>query len=448
MTLPEDDRIYAEQVRLVLDGVAQSVIVGFLVSSLAFAVLWPVAPHGVLGAWYAAFLVERTSAAVFAWRARRLMRHPDTIRWIERVLLLSKVVEGSILGLLPLIALPLEVPAISAMTLSLMGAAGSNGVSLLAPRRLLYLALVIPIVLLTAATLWSLNGRSYHALAICSLLFVVGQYGQVVLASRQVRDSIALRFENAGLVERLRSETAAADIARRDAEQANATKSQLLATISHDLRQPVQALTLFHQALRQTRLADAQLQIVNNAEMANSTSADMLDRLLDFSRLEAGAVTPRPTGFALQPLLREIENDLAPLADAKRLVYRSSLTDVTVVSDPALLAMILRNLVLNAIRYTDRGGLVVGCRRRGESVSIEVYDTGIGIHSDEQEDIFQPYYRVDDSGPDGQKGVGLGLAIVQRLAASLQHPVTLSSKEGRGSVFRILVPTTSDADRH
>jgi len=269
-----------------------------------------------------------------------------------------------------------------------------------------------------------------------------------VLASRQVRDSIALRFENAGLVERLRSETAAADIARRDAEQANATKSQLLASISHDLRQPVQALTLFHQALRQTRLADAQLQIVNNAEMANSTSADMLDRLLDFSRLEAGAVTPRPTAFALQPLLREIENDLAPLADAKRLVYRSSLTDVTVVSDPALLAMILRNLVLNAIRYTDRGGLVVGCRRRGGSVSIEVHDTGIGIHSDEQEDIFQPYYRVDDSGPDGQKGVGLGLAIVQRLAASLQHPVTLSSKEGRGSVFRILVPLTSDADRH
>ena len=368
------------------------------------------------------------------------MSQPDRARRVERVVLLSKILEGAILGSLICIALPLQVPAVSILTMSLLGATCSNGVSLLAPRRHLYVALVVPVAFLAAGTLWSLGGAPYRALAICSLLFVAGQYGQVVLASRRVRESIELRFENTTLVEQLRSETAAAHRARLDAEHANTAKSQFLAAASHDLRQPVHALGLFLQALSQMELGNPQRRILQNAQAANVASTDMLNTLLDFSRLEAGVVTPQPRPFELQPLLDKIEMDLAHLADAKRLIYRTIPTDLVIVSDAALLELILRNLVLNAIRYTACGGLLIGCRRRGSDVSIEVYDTGIGIPEGKQDDIFREFYQLGNPERDRHKGLGLGLAIARGIAVSLDHTLSLSSKVGAGSVFRILVP--------
>ena len=263
---------------------------------------------------------------------------------------------------------------------------------------------VVPVAVLAAGTLWSLGGAPYRALAVCSILFVVGQYGQVVLASRRVRESIELRFENAALVEQLRAESAAAHRARRDAEHANTAKSQFLAAASHDLRQPVHAQGLFLQALSQTDLAAPQRRILQNAQTANVASTDMLNTLLDFSRLEAGVITPRRRAFELQPLLDKIENDLAHLADAKRLIYRTPQTDLAIVSDAALLELVLRNLVLNAIRYTERGGVLIGCRRRGAGVSIEVYDTGIGIPVDQREDIFREFYQLGNPERDRHKG--------------------------------------------
>lgn len=434
----------AEELRLVLDGVSQSVAVGFLVSTLMLVVLWTPAPRGILLSWYAAFLIERIAAALYARRARHVVDRPDRARRVERIVFLSKIIEGSILGSLIWIALPLQIPAVSILTMSLLGATCSNGVSLLAPRRHLYLALVIPVAMLAAGALWSLGGAPYRALAICSILFVVGQYGQVVLASRRVRESIELRFENMALVEQLRGESAAAHAARRDAERANAAKSQFLAAASHDLRQPVHALGLFLQALSQTDLVGPQRRILQNAQAANVASTDMLNTLLDFSRLEAGVVTPRPRAFELQPLLDKIENDLAHLADARRLIYRTVETDRAIVSDAALLELVLRNLVLNAIRYTDRGGILIGCRRRGTNVSIDVYDTGIGIPEGKREDIFREFYQLGNPERDRQKGLGLGLAIARGIATSLGHALSLSSKEGHGSVFRILVPGTDE----
>lgn len=446
MTLSQDHRIVAEELRLVLDGVMQSIAVGFLVSTLMLLVLWTLAPHAVLLSWYVAFLVERVAAAAFARRMRHTVSEPASARRIERVVFLSKIVEGSILGSLIWIALPLQVPAVSILTMSLLGATCSNGVSLLAPRRHLYLALVIPIVTLASVTLWSLGGIPYRALAICSILFVVGQYGQVVLASRRVRESIELRFENTALIEQLRAETAAAHLARRDAEYANTAKSQFLAAASHDLRQPVHALGLFLQALSQTSLAGPQRRILQNAQTANVASTDMLNTLLDFSRLEAGVVTPRPRAFELQPLLDKIENDLAHLADAKGLIYRTPQTDLAIVSDAALLELVLRNLVLNAIRYTDHGGLLIGCRRRSANVSIEVYDTGIGIPEDKREEIFREFYQLGNPERDRHQGLGLGLAIARGIAGALGHVLSLSSREGSGSVFRILVPRTLEVE--
>lgn len=444
MSASPDEGVRAEQLRLVLEGVAQSVAIGFLVATIMLAVLWPLASHLVLLGWYGAFAAERTTVAVFATRALRASRDAARDRRTYGILFLSKVVEGSILGALLPIGLSLGVPPVSILLMSLMGAACGNGVSLLAPRRHLYLALAVPIAVLAFVTLWPMGGVAYRALAVCSALYVIGQYGQVVLASRRVRESIELRFENVLLIDQLRAETATARLARRDAEHANAAKSSFLAAAGHDLRQPVHALGLFLQALSQTRLEDRQRQILRNAQAANVASTDMLNTLLDFSRLEAGVVAPQPTAFALQPLLDKLENDLAPLADAKRLIYRSPPTSVAIISDPALLELVLRNLVLNAINYTDRGGLVIACRRRGPSLSIEVHDTGIGIPEDQREEIFREFHQLGNPERDRRKGLGLGLAIARRLAITLDHPFSLSSTEGRGSVFRILIPRAVD----
>jgi len=177
-----------------------------------------------------------------------------------------------------------------------------------------------------------------------------------------------------------------------------------------------------------------------NARATWQASAEMLDTLLDFSRLEAGVVQPQNQIFALQPLLNRIENELAPQADVKGIVYRSRETHAVVDADPALVALILRNLVSNAIRYTESGGVLVGCRVRGDSVLVEVWDTGVGIDRAAHQEIFREFHQLGNAERDRRKGLGLGLAIAQGLARALGQQLTLASVPGRGSVFRLSLP--------
>ena len=166
----------------------------------------------------------------------------------------------------------------------------------------------------------------------------------------------------------------------------------------------------------------------------------MLDTLLDFSRIEAGVVNPQIQPFSLQDLLNKIECEFVAQADAKGLTYRSRETPFLVQSDPALVELILRNLVSNAIRYTDAGGLLVACRKRGEQAVLEVWDTGIGIAPAQQVDVFKEFHQVGNPERDRRKGLGLGLAIAQGLARTLGHALSLRSTPQRGSVFRLSLP--------
>ncbi|NNM82763.1 MAG: hybrid sensor histidine kinase/response regulator [Burkholderiales bacterium] len=224
------------------------------------------------------------------------------------------------------------------------------------------------------------------------------------------------------------------------AEQANLEKSKFLAAASHDLRQPIHALGLFLGALSRTGLTETQKKLLENSCAASEATMKMLDTLLDFSRIEAGVVEPQWKTFRLQAILNKIENDLAPQADAKGIVYRTRETQLAVRSDPALVELILRNLVSNAIRYTEQGGLLVGCRKHGNQVVLEVWDTGIGIAKDQQEEVFREFHQLGNPERDRRKGLGLGLAIALGLARVLGHDLSLSSASGRGSVFRIALP--------
>ena len=151
-------------------------------------------------------------------------------------------------------------------------------------------------------------------------------------------------------------------------------------------------------------------------------------------------IEPQLQPFRLQPLLNKIENELAPQADAKNIVYRSRETHVSVQTDPVLLELILRNLVSNAIRYTTNGGVLVACRTRGSQAVVEVWDTGVGIAPEHQQEVFREFHQLGNPERDRRKGLGLGLAIAEGLARTMQHGLSLASTPQRGSVFRLMLP--------
>jgi PAS domain S-box-containing protein len=228
--------------------------------------------------------------------------------------------------------------------------------------------------------------------------------------------------------------------AKAEAERANLAKSNFLAAASHDLRQPVQSLTLFLDLLK-VRLEDhPAAAVLGNMEQALGALGTLLDGLLDVSKLDAGLVVAEPAPLPLGPLLERLAREYGPRAEAAGLRLGFVPTRAVVRSDPVLLERMLRNLIENALRYTRQGGILIGCRRRGGQVRIEVVDTGIGIPADQRQEIFEEFYQVGNAERDRRKGLGLGLAVVRRLSRLLDHPVELRSRPGRGSAFGILVP--------
>ncbi len=249
----------------------------------------------------------------------------------------------------------------------------------------------------------------------------------------QFEESVRLRFENEDLIARLRTEKSLA-------EDASAAKSRFLAAASHDLRQPVHALTLFVAALR-PRVTDSEaVRMLDHVDSSVQAMGGLFNGLLDISRLDAGVVEVNNQTFAIQPLLERICRDFAADAEAKRITLRLRPTRAAAFSDPLLVERIVRNIVANAIGYTDRGRVVVGCRRRGNSAVIQVWDTGRGIPKSEQGRIFQEFYQVENPERDRGRGVGLGLAIVKRLTALLGHPLKFRSQPDKGSVFMVELP--------
>ena len=230
------------------------------------------------------------------------------------------------------------------------------------------------------------------------------------------------------------------ELARQEAERANTSKSKFLAAVSHDLRQPIHAQGLFLGALAFTQLTPHQQQILSNANAAAKSSVEMLNTLLDFSRIEAGVVEPNLKSFRLQPLLNKIEREFESQADEKNIYYRSRETELVVHSDPMLVELIIRNLVSNAIRYTLNGGVLVACRKHKGKAVIEVWDTGIGIATENQQMVFREFLQLANPERDRQKGLGLGLSIVHGLARTLKIDISMASTLGRGSVFKISLP--------
>jgi signal transduction histidine kinase/CheY-like chemotaxis protein len=234
------------------------------------------------------------------------------------------------------------------------------------------------------------------------------------------------------------------EIANRQLEIADRYKSHFLASASHDLRQPLHALNLFVAQLQSEKKPAERSRLVSRIDAAVVSMNELFEALLDMTKLEAGILQANPAEFAVQRLLDPIETTFAELADKKSLSFRVVPCSAWVRSDPILLERILFNLVSNAVRYTARGGVLVGCRRRATELRIDVCDTGNGIPEDQRQSIFSEFYQLATPAPDRRAGLGLGLAIVDRLSQLLGHPVQLESHPGRGSRFSISVPLAAE----
>jgi signal transduction histidine kinase/CheY-like chemotaxis protein len=350
------------------------------------------------------------------------------------------VLIGGMWGLVAWLYLDIRSPAVVICVLSLI--AGMSAAALAVFSACLPVAIgffipsIVPVWMVFLAT---------HDIAYLPMFFGTPLYLVVLLIfarnySRVASHSIALRFENIELISQLRDQTARAGQAQREAENANRAKSVFLASASHDLRQPLHALGLFLVSLGRTPLDSHQRQLLDHIEASSGAAREMLNTLLDFSKLEAGVITPRPRPFRLQPMLHKLENEFAPQANARGLIYRTRDTRATLFGDPALVELILRNLIANAIRYTRTGGVLVGCRPKRFHASIEVWDTGIGIPAAQHREIFREFHQLGNPERDQRKGLGLGLAIVDGLARTMQTRVTLASVPDRGSVFRLRLP--------
>jgi signal transduction histidine kinase len=226
-------------------------------------------------------------------------------------------------------------------------------------------------------------------------------------------------------------------------ELANHAKSRFLAAASHDLRQPLQALGLFVAQLHARMNMVERRRVIERIDAALAAVNELFNALLDVSKLDAGALTPDVSEFPIARLLKRIESTFAEAAREKELSLRILPSGAWVRTDFILIERILFNLVSNAVRYTSRGGIIVGCRTRGAELRIEVWDTGVGIPPDQHRNIFGEFYRLGESDRDRRAGLGLGLAIVDRLCRLLGHPITVTSTLGKGSRFTVTVPMTA-----
>jgi signal transduction histidine kinase/CheY-like chemotaxis protein len=370
--------------------------------------------------------------------AQHVLRKPPTDPLpAVRIQLLSMFIAGVAIGsaaLLLFARLPLLSQAL--LTVILMCWTGAAASATTASARAFHMH-AIP-VLVPLALVWAMAGSIDDVM----LGVLIGMFGVVLSrlargSERAVRTSLEIHRDNERLIEGLARERHEAGLARKAAHNADHAKSRFLATASHDLRQPLHALSLYSAAMQLRRLDGDMAEISCNIDQAVASLSALVDSLLDISRLDAGAVRPKLQRIDLKPFLEQIGNDLLPMARKRGLELRVSTSHREVESDPALLERLVRNLVDNAIKYTVEGGVTVCADIDDGDVRIAVCDTGPGIAVEERSGIFEEFYQIGNPERDRAQGLGLGLAIVRRLATLLNVRIELETVVGRGSTFAV-----------
>jgi signal transduction histidine kinase/CheY-like chemotaxis protein len=400
-------------------------------------ILWPSARPGTMLAWLALqwLLVAVRSSHIWLFNRRRPSAE-EVSRWAAESVGLS-LLFGLVWGSTCFLFLDPTTPLSLIVIVMLMIGLTAGAAVMLGSYLPSFFAFASPCMLgLIAALLWHGDRLSNVVAGLAAVSFVMTS-ASCLHFHRTLRSSLQLGLD-------LKHREAALDAAREAAERANAAKTRFLAAASHDLRQPIQALWLFFGTLS-ARVRNAETgPLLDQIEDSIGATDSILNSLLDISKLDAGVVQPSLRSVALGPLLARLSTEFQPLAKERgnRLRIRSSRANVR--SDAGMLERILRNLITNALRYTENGRVLVGVRPRGNRLRIEVHDTGPGIPADQFENIFLEFHQLGNPERDRHQGLGLGLAIVKRMADLMGQSVTVRSTVGRGSCFALNVPVSSE----
>ncbi len=428
------ERLRAEQIRLLYRsgpiGVVAAMMGAFVLASLIWY-LDPAALHAIV-IWLCVVVADVSLHLLLAWRYARSTSGVARWRLWALGFCAFSLVEGLIWGVTSItLASPHQFDE-QLLIMLIVCAVSTGAVSAFGAYLPAFYALFLPATLPFAAVSALQGGFFGSMVTVLVSVFIIGILFVAFRHNGDLREMIRLRFENLDLAAELR-------VQKEAAEAASLAKTRFLAAASHDLRQPVHALSLFVGALRSHALAAEPARLVDLIEDSVTAMDGLFSALLDISRLDAGIVAPDWNVFQVQDVLDRLRRDYAAEAAEKGLTLRIRPCAAWVRSDPVLLERILRNLLSNAIRYTDSGGVLIGCRR-GSAVRVQVWDTGRGIPKQQTERVFEEFFQVQNPERDRAQGLGLGLAIVRRLAALLDHGITLSSRPGRGSVFSVTVP--------
>lgn len=389
-----------------------------------------------IAAWFAlGVAVAVLQLGLWLWQRRVGLADTQWRRWARRLILVS-FADGARWGLATLWLAASGDPDQMMWVCMVAGGAACASVASLGSYAPAYYALLFPAIVPYLIRATTLSDPRYWGVAVLGAVVLLGMTWLGRLQSRTLDGALRLRFENLDLAEDLRRQ-------RDLAQQANDAKAQFLAAASHDLRQPMHALGMFVAALRRTRLDSTEGRLLHQIEETVEAMGRLFENLLDVSQLDAGMTRPSAKAFAIQPMLSRLVREHASELQGRPLELRQVACTAFARTDPVLLERMLRNLVSNAVRHTARGRILVGCRRRGDRLSMEVWDTGPGIAAQDEARVFDEFVQLGNPERDRAKGLGLGLAITRRLAELLDCPITLRSQPGRGSVFAISVPLAS-----
>jgi signal transduction histidine kinase/CheY-like chemotaxis protein len=403
-------------------------------------------PAPIAIGWSAVFALALSLRAVMAWAYRRHWQSTqEALRGWRRFYLGGLMGTGALWGLAVWLFWPYGAHLQQTALLLTVYSYCLAAVPALATQMRLFVAFTALTFVPTVVRIALVGTRESGELAgILTLIFLMSlslgrSYQRAFHRLRSLKD------EGQELLAQLQVEKAAADRAQREAERANRAKTQFFAAASHDLRQPLHALGLFAEALRHRVGTDEEVaHLVNSINGSVDALEGLFSELLDITRIDTGGVEPHPESFGLDAMFARMRLHFEPNAFEKGLSLHFRGGRHAGFADPVLVERILRNLLSNAIRYTHDGGVLVAARRRGDRLVLQVIDTGIGIREHDQERVFEEFYQVPDVAPaldpTQRKGLGLGLAIVRRLARVIDAPLAMRSVPGHGTAFTLTVP--------
>ena len=387
------------------------------------------------------FLILSTFRTLSYLKHRRIPVNVENLKSRQNLMALYSLASGSLWGCLSLLGISADDPATGLFIIMVLTGMVASATASLSHVPKLFALFVLP-TMLPAAIKYSMletNPSIWVSILIVLYLLVSYRFSKDIMKS--ALQGITLKFENSDLVENLTSEKLRAESALKQAEQSNFAKSKFLAAASHDLRQPLHALRLFTATLESQNKDNENSSLANNIGKSVTALEGLFEALLDISKLDAGIVKQKEQDFDLQTMLDRLSIGYGERASEKGIVFNAEYNQNFVHTDPILLERVIDNLVLNAIRYTDTGTVSLGTRASDAAVTISIIDTGRGIPTDKQTEVFEEFVQLTNPERDRSKGLGLGLSIVKRITELLNITFTLTSNPDTGTTVELTIPS-------